>query len=96
MGIPVSNSIYVTLKKKADIPKFKVGERVRTNSGHKCRVMQNVIVALKEKPSVQMRCVKVYDLDEHQVRIMQEYELQTEQEYQWFKSIMDMGKVFGK
>lgn len=96
MGIPVSNSIYVTLKKKADIPKFKIGDRVRTNSGHKCRVMQNVIVALKEKPSAQMRCVKVYDLDEHQVRIMQEYELQTEQEYQWFKSIMDMGKVFGK
>ena len=96
MGIPVSSSIYTTLRKNADIPKFKVGERVRTNSGHKCRVMQNVIVALKEKPSAQMRCVKVYDLDEHQVKIMQEYELQTEQEYQWFKSIMDMGKVFGK
>lgn len=96
MGIPVSSSIYTTLKKKADIPKFKVGDRVRTNSGHKCRVMQNVIVALKEKPDVQMRCVKVYDLDEHQVRIMQEYELQTEQEYKWFKEIMDMGKIFGK
>ena len=96
MGIPVSSSIYTTLRKNADIPKFNIGDRVRTNSGHKCRVMQNVIVALKEKPSGQMRYVKVYDLEEHQVRIMQEYELQTEQEYKWFKSIMDMGKVFGK
>ena len=96
MGIPVSSSVYTTLKKKADIPKFKIGERVRTFRGHRCRVMANEIVALKEKPSVQMRCVKVYDLDDHTSRLMEEHELQFEAEYQWFKSIMDMGKVFGK
>ena len=96
MGIPVSSSVYTTIKKKADIPKFKVGDRVRTFSGHRCRVMANVLVALKEKPSVQMRCCKIYDLDDHTSRLMEEYELQTEQEYKWLKSIMDMGKIFGK